>query len=470
MNTEENKGENKEEQVNPLASEPVSELMVKFAVPSIVAMLVGALYNIVDQLFIGNAVGILGNGATNIAFPFSTSCIAIALLFGIGGASCFNLSMGAGDKKKAPFFIGNASTMLVLLGVILSAVTLIFLSPMLRFFGATDEIFPYAKDYVSITALGFPFLILTTGGGHLIRADGSPHMTMICNLVGAVINTILDALFVIGFGWGMKGAALATIIGQIISAVIVIVYMTRFKTVKLKIEHFMINIKYTVKIASIGMASFVNQLAIMIVQIVINQSLGFYGALSEFGADIPIACAGIIMKVNQIIFSVVIGIGQGTQPIESFNYGAKQYDRVRGAYKIAIKAGILISMVSFIMFQLFPDKILNLFGNEGTQYIKFGTRFFRIFLFFTWLNALQPITSTFFTSIGKPAKGVFLSLTRNVLFFLPIMLILPLFMGINGIIFTGPVSDLLSAIVAIVMAAREFKNIKRLEEADKLRS
>ena len=454
---------NEEQKINPLGVLPVSKLMVKFAVPSIIAMLVGALYNIVDQLFIGNAGGILGNGATNIAFPFSTSCIAISLLFGIGGASCFNLSMGAGDKKKAPFFIGNAASMLALLGIILSVITLIFLNPMLRFFGATEDILPYAVDYVSITALGFPFLILTTGGGHLIRADGSPQMTMICNLTGAVINTVLDAMFVLGFGWGMKGAAFATIIGQIISALIVIVYMTRFKTVPLRLEHFIINVKYTLKIASIGMASFVNQLAIMVVQIVINQSLRFYGALSEFGPDIPIACAGIIMKVNQIIFSVVIGIGQGTQPIESFNYGAKQYDRVRDAYKIAIKAGILISMVSFIMFQLFPDKILGLFGNEGEQYIKFGTRFFRIFLFFTWLNALQPITSTFFTSIGKPIKGVFLSLTRNVLFFLPIMLILPLFMGINGIIFTGPVSDFLSAIVAVGMAAWEFKIIKKLE-------
>ena len=452
-----------EQKINPLGVMPVSKLMVKFAVPSIIAMLVGALYNIVDQLFIGNAVGILGNGATNIAFPFSTSCIAISLLFGIGGASCFNLTMGAGDKKKAPFFIGNAAAMLALLGIILSVITLIFLNPMLRFFGATDEILPYAVDYVSITALGFPFLILTTGGGHLIRADGSPQMTMICNLSGAVINTVLDAIFVIGLGWGMKGAALATIIGQIISALIVIVYMTRFKTVALKLEHFIINIKYTLKIASIGMASFVNQLAIMVVQIVINQSLKFYGALSEFGPDIPIACAGIIMKVNQIIFSVVIGIGQGTQPIESFNYGAKQYDRVRQAYKIAIKAGILISIVSFIMFQMFPDKILGLFGNEGDKYIKFGTRFFRIFLFFTWINPLQPITSTFFTSIGKPIKGVFLSLTRNILFFLPIMLILPLFMGIDGIIFTGPVSDFMSAIVAIGMAAWEFNIIKKLE-------
>ena len=423
--------EKEQQKINPLAQMPVSKLMIKFAVPSIVAMLVGALYNIVDQLFIGNAVGMLGNGATNVAFPFTTSCLAFSLMFGIGGASCFNLSMGAGDKKSAPYYVGNASVILAFIGIAITAVTLIFLNPLLRFFGASDQIIPYAVDYVGITAFGFPFLMFTTGGCHLIRADGNPKMAMICNITGAVINTILDALFVIKFGWGMKGAALATVIGQVVSSIIVIAYMKNFKTVSLKKEHFIIKPRYTLKTASIGMASFINQIAMMVVQIVINQSLRHYGSLSVYGPDIPIACAGIIMKVNQVIFSVVIGIGQGSQPIESFNYGAENYKRVRDAYKLAIKAGVGISITAFIMFQLFPDKILMLFGNEDANYFEFGTRFFKIFLFFTWLNAMQPITSTFFTSIGKPIKGVFLSLTRNVLFFLPIMLILPLFMGIG---------------------------------------
>ena len=196
--------------------------MAKFAIPSIVGMLVSALYNIVDQLFIGQAVGTLGNAATNIAFPFTTACIAVALLLGIGGASCFNLTLGMGNKEKAGYFAGNALTMLVVSGIVIAAVTLGFLTPLLRLFGADDDIMPYAVDYVKVTAVGFPFLILTTGGGHLIRADGSPHITMICNVVGAVINTALDALFVFGFHWGMKGAAAATVIGQVISALIVI--------------------------------------------------------------------------------------------------------------------------------------------------------------------------------------------------------------------------------------------------------
>lgn len=448
---------------NPLATAPVPRLMVKFAVPSIVAMLVGALYNIVDQLFIGQSVGPLGNAATNIAFPLSTMCLSLALMFGIGGASSFNLAMGRGEREDAPYYVGNSAAMLALCGVVLSVITLMFLTPLLKLFGSSENILPYAEEYVSITAFGFPLLILTAGGGHLIRADGNPRMTMICNLTGAGINTILDAIFVLGFGWGMAGAAIATVIGQACSSAIVIVYIAHYKTVKLEKKHFLIRKKYTLRAASIGTASFINQIAMMIVMIVINNSLAHYGALSPYGADIPIACAGIVMKVNQVIFSVVIGIAQGTQPIESFNYGARNYRRVKDAYRYAVTAGVAISILAFIAFQTIPDKILALFGTGSKEYFEFGTRYFRIFLFFTWLNALQPITSTFFTSIGKPVRGVILSLTRQIIFFLPLLLILPRIFGIDGIVYTGPVSDVLSAIAAIVMAAMEFKEINKQE-------
>ncbi len=439
--------------------------MLKFAIPSIVGMLVSALYNMVDQLFIGKAVGTLGNTATSIAFPFTTGCMAIALLLGIGGASCFNLTMGRGDKKRAPYFAGNALSLLVICGVILSAITLVFLTPLLKRFGATDAVMPYAKEYVKYTALGFPFLILTTGGGHIIRADGSPKMTMICNITGAVVNTILDAVFVIGLDWGMKGAAIATVIGQVISAVIVIVYCFNFKTVYLFGRHLFPKAGIVSRICSIGMASCFNQLAIAIVQIVLNNSLRHYGALSEYGANDPIAVAGIVMKVNMIVFSIVIGLAQGTQPIESFNYGAQKYDRVRSAFWMAVKTGAAISLVAFIVFQLFPRQILGVFANNQASegYYEFGAKFFRISFFFTWINCLQPITATFFTSIGKPIKGVFLSLTRQILFFIPLLLIIPLFFKINGILYAAPIADALSAIVAIIMARHEFRAMKALE-------
>lgn len=338
-----------EEKINPLGSAPIGKLMTKFAVPSIVAMLVGALYNIVDQLFIGQAVGTLGNAATNIAFPFTTSCLALALLFGIGGASCFNLSLGRGNKEEAPYFAGNAATMLVLSGTLLLVVAQLFLEPLLVLFGSPAEVLPYAVPYVRITAIGFPFMLLGTGGGHLMRADGSPKMTMISNITGALINVVLDALFVLVFKWGMEGAALATIIGQFVSACIVICYLRRFKTAVLTKEHFRPQFQYIKEIAAIGMGSFFNQLAMMLVQIVLNNSLKHYGALSVYGESIPIACAGIVMKVNQIFFSIIIGIAQGSQPVESFNYGAGNYKRVKEAYRLAVFAGGIISFGSFIL-------------------------------------------------------------------------------------------------------------------------
>ena len=450
---------------NPLGALPVGKLMLKFSIPSIIAMLVGALYNIVDQLFIGQKVGMLGNAATNVAFPLTTSCIALALLFGIGGASAFNLSLGQGKKNKAPYFLGNAATMLVVSGVVLMVITLIFLKPLLRSFGAPDDVMPYAVDYVSITAFGFPFLLLTTGGGHLIRADGSPRMTMICSLSGAIINTILDAVFVFGFEWGMKGAAIATVIGQVVSGFIVIRYLKfSCKTVKLEAIHLRPSAFYCKKIFAIGMASFFNQIAMMIVQIVLNNSLRSYGAQSVYGESIPLSCAGIVMKISQLVFSIVIGLSQGTQPIESFNYGAQKYDRVKKAYFLASSIAVGFSFVCFICFQLFPRQILGIFGDGTPEYFEFGTRFLKRFLFFSWIVALQPVTSTFFTSIGKAIKGVFLSLTRQIIFFLPALLILPRFMGIDGIVYAGPIGDFISSVIAIIMCIFEFKAMSRLEK------
>lgn len=449
-----------QKQENPLGTMPVNKLLMKFAVPSIIAMLVSALYNIVDQFFIGRSVGNLGNAATNIAFPLSITCIAIALLFGIGGASAFNLSMGAGDEKTAAYYIGNSSVMLFGLGFILCVITQIFLRPLLMFFGSPNDVIEYAATYTRITSIGFPFLILTTGGGHLIRADGSPAMTMICNLTGAVINTILDAVFVFGLNMGMAGAAFATIIGQIISAIIVVVYLTQYKTVRLTAKHFKVRVRYVSRIISLGAAPCSNQLAMMVVQIVMNKSLKYYGSLSVYGEAVPIACVGIITKVNQVFFSFLIGISQGLQPIVSFNYGAKKYARVKKAYIRAISYGAVLSVAAFLMFQIFPRNIISIFGSGSSEYYQFAVNYFKIFLFFTFLNFMQPITSNFFTAIGKPQRGIFLSLTRQIIFLLPLLIIFPLIIGIDGIMYAGPVADGMAGIVSIIMVSAELKNEK----------
>ncbi len=448
---------------NPLGTEKVTGLMLRFAIPSIIAMVIGAVYNIVDQLFIGNAVGTLGNAATNVVFPLTTSCVALALLFGIGGAANFNLTLGRNDPEKAIHYIGNAVILLFCSGAALCVFTQIFMTPLLHAFGTPDDVFPYARDYLRITSIGFPFLILTTGGGHIIRADGSPKMAMACSLTGAILNTVLDAIFVIGFQWGMRGAALATIIGQIVSGIMVIAYVRGYKTVPLKRSHLRVRWMYTGKIISLGLTPFTNQICMMVVQIVMNNSLTYYGALSVYGESIPLACSGIIMKVYQIFFTVIIGLAQGAQPIESFNYGAGLYQRVRDTYRVAFVIGLVISVVSFIFFRLFPRQILEWFGSNTEEYFEFGVMFFRIFMFFTWLNFLQPISSNFFTAIEKPKKGIFLSLTRQLIFILPLILLLPLRFGIMGILYAAPIADLMTAIVTVIMISAEFRELKKLE-------
>lgn len=448
---------------NPLGTEKINKLMMKFAVPSIVAMLVSALYNIVDQLFIGQKVGTLGNAATNVSFPLAILCTSLALLFGIGGASAFNLAMGKGEEESAPYIVGNAITMLLGSGVLLFLITELNLSPLLRLFGSPGDVLPYAKTYVSITAIGFPFLILTTGGGHLIRADGSPKMTMICNLSGALLNVVLDALFVLVFEWGMAGAAVATIIGQIFSGFLAISYLRRYQTVTVTKKHMVPHWKHLKRIMSLGAASCFNQISMMLVQIFMNNSLKYYGSLSVYGESIPMACVGIVTKVNQVFFAIIIGIAQGTQPIESYNYGAGNYKRVKAAYLYATTVGGILSLGAFLLFQLLPRQLLSLFGSGTIEYFTFGIKTFRIFLFATFINFMQPITTTFFTSIGKAYKGIFLSLTRQILFLLPLMFLVPLAMGIDGILYAGPIADFLAFGITILMVIVEFRKITRLE-------
>lgn len=456
-------------QKNKLGELPVPKLLLQFAVPSIVSMIVSALYNIVDQFFIGHSVGELGNAATNVAFPLSTSCLALALLFGVGGAAAFNLTMGRGKPDEAIGYIGNAAVMLFLSGVILCAVTNCFLEPLLVAFGSPKDVLPYAMEYTGITAYGFPFLILSSGGGHLVRADGKPRAAMVCNMSGALINTVLDALLVFVLDMGMKGAAIATVIGQTVAAVMTLFYLIGFKTVKLERGHFRLRWAATSTLTKLGVANFFNQIAMMVVQIILNKSLTYYGAMSQYGEAIPLACAGIISKVGMVFFSICIGLSHGMQPIASFNYGAENYKKVKEVYLLAIKIGTTISFVGFLLFQIVPRQIIDLFGSgQSEAYYLFAVRYFRIYMFFTFLNAVQPISSNLFTSIGKPQKGVFLSLTRQIIFLLPLIIIFPLFMGIDGIMYAAPIADGVAAVVSIILVRKEFIRMnKAIEEKEK---
>ena len=446
---------------NPLGTAPVGGLIGKFAIPAIISMLVSALYNIVDQIFIGQGVGMLGNAATNVAFPVTTIATALALLLGIGGASNYNLEMGAGREKKASSIAGTALSTLVITGVILAVAVLLFLRPLLSLFGATTDVMPYAVDYLGITAVGLPFYALSIGGNHIVRADRSPTYSMTCVLTGAIINTILDPLFIFGFGWGIKGAAWATVIGQVVSGILVIIYFGKFRKMYLEMSMLKPSSECLKAIISLGMASCINQIAMAVVQIVLNNILRYYGGLSVYGSDIPIACVGVISKVNQVFMAICIGISQGCQPIWGFNYGAKKYDRVRLAYRYSMIACTAIATVFFLCFQLFPHQIVSIFGTGSDLYFQFAERYLKIFMFMTFANGIQPMSSGFFTSIGKAKLGIVMSLTRQVLFLLPLIIIFSLILGIDGVMYAGPIADAAAFVLAILFARRELVAMKK---------
>ena len=450
-------------QENPLATERIGKLIAKFAIPAIISMLVSSLYNIVDQIFIGQGVGMLGNAATNIAFPISIICTATALLLGIGSASNYNLESGAGNSKKASQIVGTGLAVLIISGISIGIIVLVFLDPLLHLFGVTPDVLPLAQDYTGITAFGIPFLILTTGGNHLIRADRSPTYSMACMLTGAIINTILDPLFIFGFQWGIKGAAGATVIGQVISGVLVIIYFCKFRNLELTRDMLRPKGELLKAIASLGLAACINQIAMAIVQITMNNTLRHYGASSIYGTDIPLACVGVISKVNMVFMAICIGISQGCQPIWGFNYGAGRFSRVRKTFMMAFKISLLVGIVFFLCFQFFPRQLVSVFGTGSQEYFRFAERYFRIFMFMTFINGIQPMSSGFFTSIGKARLGIMVSLTRQVIFLLPLILLFPLFMGIDGVMYAGPIADGAAAFVAIGFALMELRRMMQLE-------
>lgn len=451
---------------NPLAYEKISKLLRGFAIPSITATLVSSLYNIVDQIFIGQGVGYLGNAATNVSYPLSTICLAISLLLGIGSASRFSLYLGRKQPEQAARLVGNGIVLMAGAGLVYLLLGELFLPSLLRVFGATSEVLPYARQYAEIVLLGMPFLILTNGISNLIRADGSPKYSMFCMVAGAVVNTILDPVFIFALDWGVFGAALATILGQFLSFLLALRYLWHFRTVNLTRACFRLEPRDNLRTLYMGISSCVNQLAITLVQIVLNNSLSYYGAMSVYGEDIPLAACGIVMKTNAILLSIIVGISQGVQPIIGFNFGAKKYDRVRQAFRLAILWNFIVSAVGFCLFQFFPRPIISLFGDGDPLYFEFATLFMRTFLFMVLVNGVQLLSSNFFTAIGKALKGLLLSLTRQVFFLIPLILLLPLRLGIFGVLLAGPIADFIAFVVSLISVSREFKVLANLEKQE----
>ena len=447
-------------------TESIPKLLVSLAVPAIIANLVNALYNVVDQIFIGQKIGFLGNAATNVAFPLTTICLAIGLMTGVGAATNFNLELGRKRPKRAKSVAGTAVTMLLLGGIVLCILINIFLRPMLTAFGATNQIFDYAIEYTQITSLGIPFLLFAIGANPLVRADGNAFYSMLAIVVGSLVNTILDPLFMFGFDMGMDGAAWATVIGQFVSAVILALYFFRFKSVKFELRDFKIRIREIGILFALGTSPFIFQCSALIIQIVTNNLLKIYGAKSIYGSEIPIAVAGIVMKINVIFIAIVLGLTQGAQPIAGYNYGARKYTRVREILNLTLKVAFVISIVAFAIFQIFPVQIISVFGNGSELYFKYGTKYMRVFLFFIFLNGIQAAITMFLTSIGRASKGAFLSLVRQIISLLPLLIILPNFMGVDGIMFAFPIADFMAFVVSVIVLKGEMKNIPKVNEDD----
>lgn len=456
-------------QGNPLGEQPIGRLLLQFAIPSIISTLIASLYNMVDQIFIGQRIGYLGNAATTVAYPLTFLCGALTLLFSNGSAVNFNLLSGQGKKEEARTFAANGITLIAIEGILLGTVIGLFTPFFVNLFGATNEVFPYALTYMRIIAIGIPFLAMTAGGTLLVRSDGSPKYALLCSLSGVVLNFILDYLFLFPMNMGIAGAALATIMGQILSALLVIRYLFHFRAGPFQKSDFYLVKEKVKRIAMIGAAPSVNQLAMMIMNLVLNNSLRHYGALSLYGGSEALAAAGVVTKVNYLFFSTIIGCGIGGQPILAFNYGAKKYKRVTDTYFLTLRYALIIGAIETLCFWLFPHQILQVFGSGNGGYEDFAVRYMHEFMALLILQGIPPISMHIMTSTGKGPKGIMISLSKQ-LTLISLLLILPLFFGIDGVLYCGPCADLLAATVSFLVLRPEFIKMHEAEEAMKLES
>lgn len=452
--------------VNPLGTDRIGKLLRGFAIPGIISMVINSLYNMVDQVFIGQGVGMLGNGATNIIAPISTFAIAIASLFGDGLATYFSLQLGKGEPEKASKAVGNSVISGTVASVLLTVLVLVFLNPLCRLFGATENIMPYALEYGRIIACGFPFVIVAVIINGVIRADGSPKFSMVSMMMGSILNVFLDPLFIFVFDMGVAGAAWATIISQLLNLILNVAYLFRFKNIKLSKASFKFQFSFAGMLASLGIASCLNTMTSTIIAIVSNNMLTHYGALSTYGEDIPITVFGLCMKVSMLFFSVAMGISSASRPILGFNYGAEKFDRVKKTFRLTLISSTIVMTVAWIVYMAFPLQLIRIFGTESALYEEFAVKCFRIYLLTNFLGGMQLCAGTLFQAIGHPAKATVVSLAKQVIFYIPAMLILAKIFGLIGILWAGPVAEVLAFFLAVILTKNELKKMSNpgLEE------
>lgn len=438
-----------------LGQEKISTLLLRFSVPAIVGMLVQALYNVVDRIFVGNGVGALGIAGLTLVFPVMLVQMAFSMLIGLGATSLISIRLGEGRKEEAEQIMSNAFVMLVINAALLSFLGLMFLDPLIRILGASEAVLPYSRDYLSIILWGSVFQSVGFGMNHMIRAQGSPKVAMATMLIGAITNTVLDPVFIFGFGWGIKGAALATVISQIVSCTWVLSYFLRGKShLRLDLgKARRIEFRVVLQIMSIGFAPFAMQLAASVLNLILNQSLAHYGG------DLAISAMGVVSSINTIFLMPIFGINQGVQPIIGFNYGAKKYERVKEALRLAIFGATTLVTLGFISTRLFPTQFISLFSRNDPELMAFGLKAMKIVMIMFPVVGFQIVGANYFQAVGKPKKAAVLSLSRQVLLLIPALLILPRFFGLNGVFYALPVSDAGSTILTGILLWRELSNL-----------
>ena len=455
-----------ENEENILGKEKIGKLIRKFSIPCIISLLVNSLYNIVDQIFIGWGVGYLGNGATNVVFPLTMICLAFSLMFGDGASAYLSLKLGEKKKEEAGKGVANGIAMSVIIALIMCVITLGFLPQLLNVFGCTDNLREYALKYGYIIAIGLPFMMIGTTLNSIIRADGNPKYAMTSMVSGAILNTMLDPIFIFVFKMGVEGVAIATVISQILTFIINICYIKKFKSVTLNKESFKIKASVARKVAMLGISSFITQMSIVVVMAFENNLLGKYGGQSKFGSEIPITVLGIVMKISQILNSIIIGIAAGAQPIIGYNYGAGKYDRVKRTLKTVLGLSVIISTIAFILFQTIPDKLISIFGSGDANYMEFACIAFRTYLMLVICNGIQIPSGIFFQAIGKSIKSAVLSLSRQILFLIPAMVTFGKLWGIDGILYAGPFADGLAFLIASTLLILEVKHLRNNENKE----
>ncbi len=448
-------------------NEKINKLMLKFSIPCILSLLISSLYNIVDQIFIGNSeLSALGNAATGVVFPVFIIAQAFAWCFGDGCASYLNICQGKNDAENAHKGIGGSITLSFLCGMAMLAVIYPFKQPILTLFGASDNTMQYAIEYLDIVLAMMPIFILCNMMNSVIRADGSPLWAMGSMLIGAVVNIILDPVFIFALDMGMKGAAYATIIGQGATFITTLIYFFNLKTFRLKKQSFFPSQKAVAEVVKLGASTFITQLAIVIVAILCNMQLAEYGKLSKYGADIPIAIIGIQSKVFTVVIGFVVGIALGCQPIISFNMGAKKYDRVKELYRKITICTLVIGAAFTLLFELAPSFVVGLFGTPSNlpnpqDYWEFGEKTLRIFMSLICVSCWLKMHSIFFQAAGKPIRAVVSSIVRDVVCFVPLIVVVPkLFSGVETILYVAPVSDLIAMVVTAFLAVSFIKSLR----------